>query len=71
MSWTITNLAIEAIAGILGTNVAAGAAREYDFGMLGHSNCWRCRRRHKRRVPDGPAIFSAHAASPNAESTHH
>jgi hypothetical protein len=37
MSWTFTNLAIEAIAGILGANLAAAAAREYDFGILGHS----------------------------------
>lgn len=35
--WTMTNLAIQAITGILGAHAAAGAAHEYRFGFVGHS----------------------------------
>jgi hypothetical protein len=37
MTWTVTNLVIEIIAGIVGGHMAAAAAREYSFGALGHS----------------------------------
>jgi hypothetical protein len=35
--WTVTNLVIQAIAGILGAHAAATAAREHQFGFAGHS----------------------------------
>lgn len=35
--WTMTNLAIQVITGILGANAAAGVAHEYHFGFVGHS----------------------------------
>jgi hypothetical protein len=35
--WTVINLVIQAIAGILGAHAAATAAREYQFGFVGHS----------------------------------
>ena len=37
MTWTVTNLLIELIAGILGGNAAAVLAHEHSFGVLGHS----------------------------------
>jgi hypothetical protein len=35
--WTILNLVIQAIAGILGAHAAAMAAHEHRFGLIGHS----------------------------------
>ena len=35
--WTILNLVIQAIAGILGAHAAATAAHEHSFGFIGHS----------------------------------
>ena len=35
--WTILNLVIQAIAGILGAHAAALAAHEHRFGFIGHS----------------------------------
>jgi len=37
MTWTMTNLMIEIIAGIVGAHTVAMAARDYSFGALGHS----------------------------------
>jgi hypothetical protein len=37
MTWTITNLLIEIVAGIAGSHFAAVAASDYSFGKLGHS----------------------------------
>ena len=37
MTWTVTNILIEIIAGILGGNVAAVLAHEHGFGVFGHS----------------------------------
>jgi uncharacterized membrane protein YeaQ/YmgE (transglycosylase-associated protein family) len=37
MTWTVTNLAIQIIAGILGGHAAATAAKEHSFGALGHT----------------------------------
>jgi hypothetical protein len=37
MSWIVTNLLIEIIAGIAGSHFAAVAANDYSFGKLGHS----------------------------------
>ena len=37
MTWTMTNLVIEIIAGIAGAHIVANAAREYSFGALGRS----------------------------------
>jgi hypothetical protein len=37
MTWTVTNLLIELIAGILGGNVAALLSHEHSFGVFGHS----------------------------------
>ena len=37
MSWTLTNLIIQAVMGILGAHVAAIAAREHGFGFIGHT----------------------------------
>jgi uncharacterized membrane protein YeaQ/YmgE (transglycosylase-associated protein family) len=36
MTWTATNFLIEFIAGMVCGHVAAVAARDYSFGMLGH-----------------------------------
>ena len=35
--WTILNLVIQAIAGILGAHAAAMVAHEHSFGFVGHS----------------------------------
>jgi hypothetical protein len=35
--WTITNLLIQAITGILGAHAAATVAHEHRFGFVGHS----------------------------------
>jgi len=37
MAWTVTNVVIQIIAGILGGHVAAAAANEHSFGALGHT----------------------------------
>jgi hypothetical protein len=37
MTWTLTNLVIQVVAGILGGNAAAAAAKEHGFGALGHT----------------------------------
>ena len=37
MTWTMTNLVIEIMAGIAGAHIVANAAREYSFGALGRS----------------------------------
>ena len=36
MTWTFTNLVIEIIAGAVGGCAIAAAAKEYNFGILGH-----------------------------------
>jgi uncharacterized membrane protein YeaQ/YmgE (transglycosylase-associated protein family) len=35
--WTLTNLAIQTVTGILGGNAAAAASKEHSFGALGHT----------------------------------
>ena len=37
MTWTITNLIIQIIAGIVGSHGAAVVAKEHAFGVLGHT----------------------------------
>lgn len=37
MTWTLTNVVIQIIAGILGGHAAAEAAKEHSFGALGHT----------------------------------
>jgi len=37
MEWTFTNLIIETVAGLIGSNIAAAAAHEHRFGLFGHS----------------------------------
>jgi uncharacterized membrane protein YeaQ/YmgE (transglycosylase-associated protein family) len=37
MTWTVTNLVIQIITGILGGHVAAAAAKEHSFGAIGHT----------------------------------
>jgi uncharacterized membrane protein YeaQ/YmgE (transglycosylase-associated protein family) len=37
MSWTLTNLVIQIIAGIVGGHIAAAAVRDHSFGHLGHT----------------------------------
>jgi hypothetical protein len=37
MEWTLTNLWIQIVAGILGGHAAAAATKEYSFGALGHT----------------------------------
>src|SRR5580704_16179859 len=37
MTWTVTNLLIELVAGILGGNGVAALAHEHSFGIFGHS----------------------------------
>ena len=37
MAWTVTNLIIQIIAGILGGHAAAAASKEHSFGVLGHT----------------------------------
>jgi hypothetical protein len=37
MTWTLTNLLIETIAGIAGAHFAALATSDYNFGRIGHS----------------------------------
>src|SRR5580658_6060446 len=35
--WTLTNLVIQTLTGILGAHFAASAAREHGFGFFGHT----------------------------------
>ncbi len=37
MTWTLTNLLIQVVTGILGGHVAAAAAHEHAFGVVGHT----------------------------------
>jgi hypothetical protein len=37
MTWTITNLIIHVIAGILGAHAAAAAVHDHSFGVVGHT----------------------------------
>jgi hypothetical protein len=37
MTWTLTNLVIEIIAGIVGDHAIAAVAKEHSFGALGHT----------------------------------
>jgi uncharacterized membrane protein YeaQ/YmgE (transglycosylase-associated protein family) len=37
MTWTITNLVIQIITGMVGGNLAAVLAKEHGFGALGHT----------------------------------
>ena len=37
MPWTLTNLLIQIVTGILGGHVAAAAAHEHRFGWIGHT----------------------------------
>jgi uncharacterized membrane protein YeaQ/YmgE (transglycosylase-associated protein family) len=37
MTWTVTNLVIEIIAGIVGAHAISAAAKEYSFGVIGHT----------------------------------
>ena len=37
MAWTVTNLVIQIIAGIIGGHAAAMASKEHSFGALGHT----------------------------------
>lgn len=37
MTWTMTNLVIQIVAGILGGNGAALVAKEHSFGAIGHT----------------------------------
>ena len=37
MTWTITNLVIELVAGIIGGLATAGVAKEHSFGAFGHA----------------------------------
>jgi uncharacterized membrane protein YeaQ/YmgE (transglycosylase-associated protein family) len=37
MTWSLTNLIIQIIAGFLGGHVAAIVFKEHDFGVIGHS----------------------------------
>jgi len=37
MTWTLTNLVIEIIAGIVGGHAIAAVAKEHSFGALGHT----------------------------------
>jgi hypothetical protein len=37
MTWTVANLVIQIITGILGGHAAAAAAHEHGFGVIGHT----------------------------------
>jgi uncharacterized membrane protein YeaQ/YmgE (transglycosylase-associated protein family) len=37
MDWTLTNLAIQVVAGVLGGHAAAAAMKEHSFGLIGHT----------------------------------
>jgi uncharacterized membrane protein YeaQ/YmgE (transglycosylase-associated protein family) len=37
MTWTLTNLVIQIIAGLAGGHIAAAATHEHSFGVVGHT----------------------------------
>jgi hypothetical protein len=37
MTWTLANLVIQVVTGILGGHAAAAAVKEHGFGLLGHT----------------------------------
>jgi hypothetical protein len=37
MTWTITNLIIQTVAGLLGAHAAAGISHDHHFGFAGHT----------------------------------
>lgn len=37
MAWTLANLVIQIVAGLIGAHIAAAAAHEHRFGLWGHS----------------------------------
>lgn len=37
MIWTVTNLVIEIIAGIIGAHAISAAVKEHSFGVIGHT----------------------------------
>jgi hypothetical protein len=37
MTWTLANLAIQIVAGMIGGNLTAVLAKEHSFGLLGHT----------------------------------
>ena len=37
MAWTLANLAIQIVAGLIGAHIAAAAAHKHRFGFWGHS----------------------------------
>ena len=37
MTWTVANLIIEIIAGVVGAHAIAAAAKEHSFGVIGHT----------------------------------
>jgi hypothetical protein len=37
VTWTVTNLAIEIIVGIVGAHAISAAAKEHPFGVIGHT----------------------------------
>ncbi len=37
MTWTVTNLVIEIIAGIVGAHAISAVAKEHSFGVIGHT----------------------------------
>jgi len=37
MAWTLANLFIQIVAGLIGAHIAAAAAHEHRFGLWGHS----------------------------------
>jgi hypothetical protein len=37
MDWTLTNLAIQVAAGVLGAHAVAAAMKEHSFGLIGHT----------------------------------
>jgi hypothetical protein len=37
MTWTLTNLIVQIVAGLFGAHIAAAAAHEHRFGFWGHS----------------------------------
>jgi uncharacterized membrane protein YeaQ/YmgE (transglycosylase-associated protein family) len=37
MTWTVSNLVIEIIAGIVGAHAISAAAKEHSFGVVGHT----------------------------------
>ena len=53
MTWTSANLIIQIVAGLLGANIAAAAAREHRFGLFWAQPCRPgCRRVERAVSPD-------------------